>query len=304
MIKKLTTYAVVALSLISCNNADNRKKTEAETETVRTVETSNRSDNYNISIFLDLSDRIDPVKHANKAMPYYERDVHYIKAVSEAFTDHVSSKKVNLMNDKMQLFFDPEPQNTKINAISERLKIKLDRKNVTKEKLKNIREIYATYPEQIYQMAIKDKAYVGSDIWGFFNDKVTDYCIEENSRNILVILTDGYIFNKGSEIKNGNRTNYLLSKTIREQKLNAADWKEKMDTGNFGFIPAGNNLSNLEVLVLGINPDSKESTEKAIIKEYWEKWLKEMKVANFKVKDAELPSHINKLIKNFIHQKK
>lgn len=302
MIKKLTIYAVLALSVISCKDADNPKKTE--TETIGNEETSNHSDNYNISIFLDLSDRIDPVKHANKAMPYYERDVHYIKAVSEAFTDHVSRKKVNLMNDKMQLFFDPEPQNTKINSISEMLKIKLDRNNVSKDKLKNIREIYATYPKQIYQMAIKDKAYVGSDIWGFFKDKVTDYCIEENSRNILVILTDGYIFNKGSEIKNGNRTNYLLSKTIREYQLNSADWKEKMDTGNFGFIPAGNSLSNLEVLVLGINPDSKESTEKAIIKEYWEKWLKEMKVANFKVKDAELPSHIDKLIKNFIHQKK
>jgi hypothetical protein len=202
------------------------------------------------------------------------------------------------------LFFDPEPKNTKINTISEKLKIRLDKNNISKEKLNEIRKIYADYPIQIYELAIKDKAYVGSDIWGFFKNKVADYCIEANSRNILIILTDGYIFNKGSELKDGNRTNYLLSKTIRSNKLNDAKWKEKMDAGNFGFIKAATNLSNLEVLVLGINPDTKNTNEEAVIIAYWEKWLKEMKVNNPKVSGAELPANMEKIIKDFIAQQK
>ncbi|WP_300487080.1 hypothetical protein [Flavobacterium sp.] len=306
MKQKIILSIVLTLSLFSMSCIENTPDTTEKEHPVvsETPERTKPTENYNISIFLDLSDRIDPIKHANKTMDYYQRDIRYIKAISEAFTDHASKRKINQVNDKLQLFFDPEPKNTKINAISEKLKIKLDRNNISKEKLNEIRKIYANYPIQIYELAIKDKAYVGSDIWGFFKNKVADYCIEENSRNILIILTDGYIFNKGSELKNGNRTNYLLSKTIRNNKLNDAMWKEKMDAGNFGFIKAANNLSNLEVLVLGINPDTKNTNEEAVIIEYWEKWLKEMKVSNPKVRGAELPSNMEKIIKDFIDQKK
>jgi len=86
------------------------------------------SENLNISILLDLSDRISPKKYPNKSMEFYLRDVGYINSVAEAFTNHVRAKKVRKVNDKMQLFFDPAPLNPEINALSKELKISVDQK--------------------------------------------------------------------------------------------------------------------------------------------------------------------------------
>ncbi|MBN9286265.1 MULTISPECIES: hypothetical protein [unclassified Flavobacterium] len=293
---QFTALAVFALCLVSCKED---KVTDKPSNGVK-----NASENYNVSILLDLSDRIDPVKHPDKTMEYYVRDIGYIKSVSEAFTEHVRGKRVRQANDKMQLFFDPEPSNTEINAISDKLKTKIDKDNISKELLDNVKTTYETNPLQIYELAIKEKDYPGSDIWRFFKNKVTDYCIDEDYRNILVILTDGYIFYKNSEIKEGNRTNFLLSKTIKQNGLNVSQWKEKMNNNDFGFIKANEDLSNLEVLVLGINPDSKNPYEEDVIKAYWGKWLQEMKVKRFEIRGAELPSNMEKVIKDFINKGK
>ena len=69
---------------------------------------------------------------------------------------------------------------------------------------------------------------------------------------------------------------------------------------NFGFIPATKDLSNLEILVLGINPDKKNPYEDDVIKTYWEKWFIDMKVKRFEIKNADLPSNMEKVIRNFI----
>ena len=71
-----------------------------------------------------------------------------------------------------------------------------------------------------------------------------------------------------------------------------------------GFIKANEDLSNLEVLVLGINPDSKNPYEEDVIKAYWGKWLQEMKVKRFEIRGAELPSNMEKVIKDFINKGK
>jgi len=47
-----------------------------------------KQNNLNISILLDLSDRIDDKKYPNPVMSYKERDLGYIKAVAKSFQDH------------------------------------------------------------------------------------------------------------------------------------------------------------------------------------------------------------------------
>lgn len=285
------------LSIISCK-VDSKE--EKITQKLEVPEISFNQSNLNISVLMDLSDRINPEKFPSPAMEYYLRDVGYLKSIAKNFEAHVLNKKMVLIDDKIQAFIDPEPSDSTINDKLKELKIAFDKKNVTKEGILLINKKYESISKNIYERAIKDNQYVGSDTWRFFKNKVNSYCIEKGYRNILVILTDGYIYHKNTIIKDANRTTYLTPQDIRKFGLNKLHWKEKFNQKDFGFVTIETDLSNLEVLVLGINPDVKSPFEEDVINAYWSKWLKEMKVENFEIKQADLPSHMEKIISDFI----
>lgn len=278
-------------------------KDETKTESKETSTKSSASENYNISILVDLSDRISLKKNPNPTMEIYQRDLGYIKSVSEAFTDHLKSKRMRQIDDKMQLFFNPEPENPEINSISKQLRITVNKDNASKKFLNSINNTYSSKTLKIYESAIKDDKYIGSDIWNFFDSKVQDQCIDKDFRNILIILTDGYMFYEGTQIKDGNLSSYLTPQLIKQNGLNTNNWQKKFDSENFGFIKVDTDLSNLEVLVLGINPSKNNPFEEKVIKAYWTKWLSEMKIKHFEIKNADLPSNMDKIIKDFILEK-
>ena len=61
-----------------------------------------KDNNLNISILLDLSDRIEKTKTKSK-------DSAYLSSLANVFVNHVKNKKVILLEDRIQLFFNPEP---------------------------------------------------------------------------------------------------------------------------------------------------------------------------------------------------
>lgn len=288
---------LLSLILVSCKSDNNITK-KSRFELVERQNESNK--NLNISFLLDLSDRINPEKYPNQSMEYYKRDVAYIESVSNAFIEHLETKKVRQMDDKIQLYFDPEPQNQNINSLSSSLRFHINRNNVSLEKLQKIKESYSKKPLDIYELAIRDDDYIGSNTWRFFKTKVKDYCIEENRRNILVILTDGYIFHQDSKIQEDNKTSYLIPQLVRKLGLNNDNWRSKIEKQGHGFIVEVNDLSNLEILVLGINADKKNPYEEDVIIKYWEDWFDNMKVKKYEIKTSALPSNMNKIINEFI----
>jgi len=295
--KKIYYLLILSLFFIQC------KKSEPKVDDGGKINDSIASSkNLNVSILIDLSDRINPEKYPNPSMEYYQRDLEYIKAIKNGFIDHVKSKKVMQLNDQMQIFFNPEPSDSKINDFAKQLKVSFD-KNTSKEIINLIDEKYSTLPEKIYQSAIQDKQYVGSDIWGFFKNKVNDYCIKDKHRNILFILTDGYMFHKDSKFTENEKTSYLTPELVKSLKLNTSDFKTKITDKGLGFIKANDKLTNLEIVVLGINPEKGNPFEGDVIKTYWENWLKEMNVAKYQVKDADLPTNLEPIIKNVILNK-
>lgn len=294
-------FTIIAISFLLVSTFSCKKESDKETIEVSTK--SPISENYNISILLDLSDRISLKKNPNPTMEYYQRDLGYIKSVSEVFTQHLKSKRIRQINDKMQLFFNPEPQDPAINTISKNLKINIDKNNASEDLLNSINKNYASQTSEIYEFAIKDNNYIGSDIWRFFDSKVKDQCIEKGCRNILIILTDGYMFYEGTVMKEGNRTTYITPELIRKNELNTANWDKKLLEQDFGFIKANNDLSNLEVLVLGLNPGKNNPYEEKVIRTYWSKWFTEMKIKHFEIKNADLPSNTEKIINDFILNK-
>ena len=256
--------------------------------------------NLNVSILLDLSDRIEEPKAI-------EKDAAYLSSLSKIFTDHVKTKKLVMLEDRMQLFFNPEPTSGGINEIAESLKVNFT-KNTPQEMLQKTEDLYSTEPLKLYSLAQEDangvkKNYPGSDIWRFFKDNVQDYSISDCHRNVLVILTDGYMYYEKTQMKEGNRTSYLTPKSLDQLNLKKSNWKEVMEEKDLGFIPATQNLDNLEVLVIGINSlNDSNPYAQDIIEAYWTKWFTEMGISeeNFKIKNAVIASNMEKVISDFI----
>ncbi|MDP9956979.1 hypothetical protein [Epilithonimonas hungarica] len=288
---------ILSLFFIQCKKSESRSD-----DGVKVNDSISNSKNLNVSIMIDLSDRIDPEKYPNPSMEYYQRDLEYIKAIKTAFIGHVKSKKVIQLDDQMQIFFNPEPSDPQINDLTKELKVSFD-KNTSKGNINIVDERYASLPAKIYHSAIQDKKYVGSDIWGFFKNKVEDYCVKDKHRNILFILTDGYMFHKDSKFSEENKTSYLTPELVRSLQLKTSDFKAKIEDKSYGFIKANDDLGNLEIIVIGINPEKGNPFEGDVIKTYWENWFKEMNITKYQVKDADLPSNLEPVIKQFILNK-
>ena len=302
----------VLMSVASCSCEDKSKEDRGSHKTANEIEISmaksdceghlmkRKDDNLNISILLDLSDRIDLPGQQTK-------DSAYILSIAKAFNHHVKTKKLGLLYDKMEVFFEPAPSDNKINELAEQLKIAYVKGISKKEWLPKTLERYQSIPSEIYGLsrtASKHHKYPGSDTWGFFKNHVKDYCIDSCRRNILVILTDGYLYHKANKRRDGNKTSYLTPQLLSSLKLNRPDWKEQIEKQGLGFIPATKGLENLEVLVIGIqNQNSNHPYAQEIIEAYWQQWLSKMSVKKYKIKNADLPSHMEKVIFDFIQNK-
>ncbi|MDT7832027.1 hypothetical protein RQM59_06525 [Flavobacteriaceae bacterium S356] len=304
-LKNIFTLTFLSLFIMGC---ESEKKEVKELEKVTTkIPTDcpkfilkNKKNNLNISVLLDLSDRIEKKNTVQK-------DSAYLSSLAKVFVNHVKGKKLILLEDRMQLFFNPVPNDTKINQIAEKLKVQFT-KDTHKEDLDRTISLYSEYPSQLYDLAQKDaqldKKYPGSDIWGFFKYHVNDYCIDACHRNILVILTDGFMYHENTIMKKENRTSYITSKSLKKIKLDRVDWKEEIRKRKLGFLSVEKEFKDLEVLVIGIS-DYDKSTPYArdILEVYWSDWFESMNIKNYKIKSADIPSSIEKVIFDFIKNK-
>jgi hypothetical protein len=306
-------FAYILIS--ACNNSPENNNTTNDCEPVKKL-TGERK-NLNISIFLDLSDRVSPTFNPNPAMEYWKRDLGYITSISGAFEIHLRNKKTVLMGDNIKLFLHPLPENmSDIDKIVKTLDKGFTKQNATLDNICSINNDYGQLSNLIYSKTLEQKEpfakqgkdnYPGSDIYDFFKSRVKDYCIKENRRNILFILTDGYMFMSGTNNKNANnQSNFILSKELSNWGFNSKNYQSKINNEAYTFQVPVTGLDSLEVFVIGLAP--KNSWEIDVLNSYWSIWLKEMGVKNFQdesysryLKKADLPSEIDILIQDFIH---
>lgn len=151
-----------------------------------------------------------------------------------------------------------------------------------------MKETFTKNISQIYQSTLTAKKWIGSDIWGFISDKKVDaQCIRDGYRNILVILTDGYLYYGPNKVKEGNSYSYILPQTLK-------------DAGS-SLIVKRNDLKDLEVLMLEVNPYTPLERDRLI--EVLEQWFTEMEVSKFVVADTDMPVNTTNIINNFITSK-
>lgn len=261
----------IMLTTTSCGGSDKKEANLPDTA-------------LNITIYLDLSDRL--VRELTPSQT--ERDISIVSHIAEIFKKESLGPQLLNSRNHIKVMFYPTPNNSKIANIADSLNVDLAEINVKARKatLQAINDKFKKGLEQVYSQTIQDQNWQGSDIWGFFDRKVVDQqCMRKNSRNILVILTDGYIYDENNKQVKGNTYNYILPQNL--------DAMESVITSRKG-------LDNLEVLMLEVNPYQQTQRTKMIT--LLEKWFKDMDVNKFDVADTDLSTNTNTVIDKFFDQ--
>ena len=302
--KNIIYLFAITLSLLS--SADEKKDPEQE-EKIGTSDVAKiKSDKQiNITILLDLSDRIEPTKYPSKP-EHFERDIEIVNYFTEIFKKEMEQKGAFMANGKMKVIFSPRPDDEEINKIASELSVDLSEAKNTKQKKEvfdNMSSNFRKNLERIYSKTIETKNYPGSDVWRFFKNDVADYAIfdDDTYRNILVLLTDGYLFHEGSQDKQGNRSMSLLPRNVEENGFRSENWRNKFEEGDYGYISTRNDLENLDVLVLEITPSLKDKDDEDVIKAYLQKWFDEMNVNESELYNSDLPQYTKARIDKFIN---
>jgi hypothetical protein len=305
---RFSTLFLAAIALTGCAGepeTDDKEVAEpspSASTSVAKVDPHTQDFDLNLTVFLDLSDRIDTMVNPDETMHFYQRDLAYIAAIANGYSVHCRARKLKDMNERFQFYLHPAPSSNEVNDLTQNMKLHLTKDNATKDVVYGLVDHYTSLSDRLYELAISEGNYPGSNIWGFFQNKANS-CIAQGAVNRLIILTDGYVYYEDNKRKEGALTSYIGPKSLQELGLTGQDWKTRMDKMGYGLIPATSGLEDLEVLVLGVSEGRVSSYEGDVLKAYWTNWLSAMGVKNMQIEFAELPAVLNEPIQSFILRK-
>ena len=283
---KLNVLSVILVSfamiLNSCGGGEKKTtQTEGNNEGSNSV-VLNPNETLNISIYLDLSDRLI----RQMAPSQKDKDIQIVNYMAEIVKNHAVAQKILPSNDRIKVFFYPAPNDSNIAILSENLEMDLSKAQPAEKKkiLAEFQQKFERSLSQIYEATLKAKNWIGSDIWGFFKKPVETYCLKKDARNILVILTDGYIFHKDNKVKVGDDYSYILPQTLANP--------------NSGLIVSRQDLDDLEVLMLEVNPHDPKHQDQ--MEEILKNWFSNMGVKHFDVGVTDQPTNTKLNIDKFM----
>lgn len=279
----IVIVVAIAVFCIISNSGDSTDSTNANVESIQSsVPTSKQP--LNISIYLDLSDRIKP--DGTSGLSQKDKDI----AIVEYLANYVKQRAVKMSilpcKDRIKVFFYPQPSDAKIALLSDQLELDLGVTDLKdkKRRLNSFTGEFKNSLEQIYSSTIATGNWIGSDIWGFFNKPINNYCIKSGYRNILVVLTDGYMDYVSGKLSSGSAHNFISPVTLKDSKSS--------------LIPGKAELDSLEVLMLELNP--KPITDQPKMEQVISDWLKEMGVQKYYVGETDVITNTKMIIQNFI----
>ena len=240
----------------------------------------------NISVYLDLSDRL--VKDMTPSQMY--RDTAIINYIVDYFVKQTLGPQILTSQNKMKVFFYPTPNDTEIATLAQGLSVDISSKQGVERRkaLDGMHGIFNNNLSQIYRETIEDNNWIGCDVWDFFSSKKVDnLCIKSGFRNIVVILTDGYLYMGNNLISEGNNYSYLSDRTL-------AKGGKLIDRRNGDLRDKG-----LEVLMLEINPTDPQKRDKMV--RTLEEWFEAMGVEKFVVAETDANiTNTKTIIDNFL----
>ncbi len=280
----LFAKSLLIASLVFFSACDGGKNTNrgSNEEDVAIKDQSKKA--LNISVYLDLSDRLERQMIPSQK----DRDIEIVNYMTEIVKKHAVAQKILPSKDRIKVFFYPTPNDSKIALLSKDLEMDLNKVQPAEKKqvLLSFQDKFTTSLAKIYDATLQGKNWIGSDIWGFFKKQVDTYCIKENARNIIVILTDGYLFYSPNKLKDGNNYSYILPQTLSNP--------------NSGLVVARQGLENLEVLMLEVNPlDPKHQDQ---MERILQNWFSSMGVKKMYVGETDQPSNTQLIIDKFMKE--
>ncbi|MCM1079411.1 MAG: hypothetical protein NC344_10715 [Bacteroidales bacterium] len=280
----IVSVAIVSLcAFVGCGSRGNDRAAEG------TEERSQSEQSLNISVYLDLSDRL--VRGMTPSQTY--RDTAIVNHLVDIFKAKTLEPNILKSKNRMKVFFYPAPADPGIAVLAEGLDVDIAKKKGIEKRdaLDAMKGTFQKNLAHIYDQTIQQKNWVGCDIWDFFQNKnVDNLCVSENTRNIIVILTDGYLYAANHKIKAGDAYSYILPQTLAVQNSSLLDKRK-----------GGLKGKNVEVLMLEVNPYSLQHRDKMV--EVIKNWFEEMGIEKCYVHetDANLTSTFN-IIDNFMDQ--
>lgn len=283
--KKRNTIISIFGILVICIMALSTTGCLSDSKTASNEETKDTIMPLNISVYLDLSDRL--TRNLNPTQ--MERDTAIINHLIDIFiSDCINNGKILNSKNHFQVFFYPAPNSSQIAQLARSLNVDLSKTELKQKKveLMEMKTRFQTNLSQIYDDAMEEGKWVGSDIWGFFNNKEVDkLCVRDGYRNLLVILTDGYLFHADNKVKEGNAYSYVLPQTL--------------EIADASLIVKRRGLSNIEVLMLEVNPYNPKQRDK--LTSILENWFRDMEVGKFVVSETALPVNTEVYIDSFLN---
>ncbi len=281
---------VIALLFVSCS--PNKQE-----------EDQSKFKNLNVTILLDLSDRISISENPHQ----FERDIAISSIIINQIKKYLKLKSRVLAEDKIKVVFYPSWNNQIGNKIASELNIDFADYDAAKkfEVFKSIDSIYISNLESLYKYAINSKNFPGSDIYSFFSYKVEDFCIinDTNFVNLLVIISDGYLYWHYNKISDGNRFSYIGPNANHVNIFrDNSNWRADFERGDYGFLRTNKDLSKLNILALEFAPDTKIPRDFEILEAYWSKWFDEMKVKSYKIVQSDLPSNTKVVVEKYLNE--
>lgn len=255
------------------------------------VETQTKTPPVNISVFLDLSDRLDSTCNGGFPVSQMTRDTAIVNALIDYFVDKCVKDTISENKNHFQILFHPTPKTSDIATLAANLNIDMSKISNPKDKRKKLvamKENFSKSLSLIYEQTLRDKNWIGSDIWGFFcnkNAKVDNLCIRKGYRNIMVILTDGYIYYEVNKERAGDSAKFILPSLVDK-------------VPDLALMAPRKGLDDLEVMMLEINPGKTVRLDKLI--SILETWLSDMGVKNKVVSETGMPSDTRTIIDNFL----
>ncbi len=275
-------------------------------------------EHFNICIVPDLSNRLDLEK-----CPKPVDDSHLVNAIiddiyptilknrvdvnqpDKVFMKFTSPRIINYYNvDNSMLTFDFAKFDNQIDRIN--YLMNRDGEDQFENDKQGFKDEFAMLLNNARQKTC------GADVWSFFNNEINntfiraevkriedqDYTLEHKYKNIIVLLTDGYVEAGLYEANNttGNKTYHLSSNSIKKfrskyKKSNETDLKTFFHKYGYGLVPIDNPiLKDVEVLAVEFYDRSltlsgnatTHPTDGEILKLFWNDWMKSSGVKKFK----------------------
>lgn len=233
----------------------------------------------NLTILLDLSDRI---LYPNQVA----KDQQILDTLFAIFEKEVRNNLFVKSEDRFAIAIAKQKQNPvdleEMTFILDLSKVPIQqKKTVFNEKKTN----FSKTVKQLYEQSLhskKKKDYAGADIWSFMKYEYSNY-YQPNYRNVLVLLTDGYLYFE-SEVKRPapmkNRY-YSMSFLPSLRKQNFLEIMNKNDTG---LQSVAVQYPDLNVILLEVHPKTELFIdEEALLQTVWNKWFQEMGAQRCKI---------------------